>query len=39
VINFAHGDILAVAALSTVSITTDFRLPFCGATDRLHAGS
>jgi len=28
VINFAHGDILAVAALSTVSIVVGFRLPF-----------
>jgi branched-chain amino acid transport system permease protein len=28
VINFAHGDILAVAALSTVSIAVGFRLPF-----------
>src|SRR5580704_1291585 len=28
VINFAHGDILAVAALSTVSIVVGFKLPF-----------
>jgi branched-chain amino acid transport system permease protein len=28
VINFAHGDILAVAALSTVSIVIGFKLPF-----------
>lgn len=28
VINFAHGDILAVAALSTVSMVAGFRLPF-----------
>src|SRR5580692_3963457 len=28
VINFAHGDILAIAALSTVSIAVGFRLPF-----------
>ena len=41
VINFAHGDILAVAALSTVSIVVGFKLPFwlgrrCGAA-RLRA--
>jgi branched-chain amino acid transport system permease protein len=28
VINFAHGDILAIAALSTVSIVVGFKLPF-----------
>jgi len=28
VINFAHGDILAIAALSTVSIAVGFKLPF-----------
>jgi branched-chain amino acid transport system permease protein len=28
VINFAHGDIVAVAALSTVSIAVGFKLPF-----------
>src|ERR1700687_824146 len=28
VINFAHGDILAVAALSTISIVVGFKLPF-----------
>jgi branched-chain amino acid transport system permease protein len=28
VINFAHGDILAIAALSTVSITVGLKLPF-----------
>jgi len=28
VINFAHGDILAVAALSDVSIVVGFKLPF-----------
>jgi branched-chain amino acid transport system permease protein len=28
VINFAHGDILAVAALSTVSVVVGFKMPF-----------
>jgi branched-chain amino acid transport system permease protein len=28
VINFAHGDIVAIAALSTVSIAVGFKLPF-----------
>ena len=28
VINFAHGDILAIAALSTVSIAVGLKLPF-----------
>src|SRR5437868_14238584 len=28
VINFAHGDVLAIAALSTVSIAIGFKLPF-----------
>jgi branched-subunit amino acid ABC-type transport system permease component len=28
VINFAHGDILAIAVLSTVSIAVCLRLPF-----------
>src|SRR6266700_3986055 len=28
VINFAHGDVLAIAALSTVSIVVGFKLPF-----------
>jgi branched-chain amino acid transport system permease protein len=28
VINFAHGDVLAVAALSTISIVVGFKLPF-----------
>jgi branched-subunit amino acid ABC-type transport system permease component len=28
VINFAHGDVLAIAALSTVSIVVGFELPF-----------
>src|SRR6266567_3692828 len=28
VINFAHGDVMAVAALSTVSIVVGFKLPF-----------
>src|SRR5258707_14060806 len=31
VINFAHGDILAIAALSTVSIVIGFKLPFWAA--------
>jgi branched-chain amino acid transport system permease protein len=28
VINFAHGDVLAIAALSTVSVVVGFKLPF-----------
>ena len=28
VINFAHGDVLAIAALSTVSMVIAFKLPF-----------
>src|SRR3954469_23618398 len=28
VINFAHGDVLAIAALSTVSIVIGLKLPF-----------
>src|SRR5437016_8075074 len=28
VINFAHGDVLAIAALSTVSIVIGFKVPF-----------
>lgn len=31
VINFAHGDVLALAALSTVSIVVGLKLPFCVA--------
>src|SRR5258708_2414798 len=39
VINFAHGDILAVAALSTVSIVVGFKLPFWLAVILVPAGS
>src|SRR4029077_18909471 len=38
VINFAHGDILAVAALSTVSIVVGFKLPFWLAVILVPAG-
>src|SRR5665213_406376 len=39
VINFAHGDILAVAALSTVSIVVGFKLPFWVAVVLVPLGS
>jgi branched-chain amino acid transport system permease protein len=39
VINFAHGDILAVAALSTISIVVGFKLPFWVAIAIVPIGS
>ncbi len=39
IINFAHGDILAVAALSTISIVVGFKLPFWVAIAIVPIGS
>jgi branched-chain amino acid transport system permease protein len=39
VINFAHGDVLAIAALSTISIVVGFKLPFWVAVAVVPIGS